>query len=1318
MSGQETLLLSSPLPLPDVTLEQIKTAKATLQADPIAALLYLRDIIVYTLTLRSPALVRRGSWSYTPGDEFGLNPSSVNSAGHANPALDVVLDILVRDGGEAFVADLASLITVPPEELNEPSLAEEMCSLVSGFSWLLLTASPEFKSLWQEHALNASLGSLYMMNDDVSGGRSSVGRLLFPFSDHEGFRKLLKERLNSEDPWKSVLVMQALLRHDFHMPDLIDLGALQCLSTCLETLDHVSTPLVKGLVGLVKEAIRIMYPRNHQGLRSNDAVSPSSANRIRMTLETGFLCPSNIDALAASWLSQPEIVSSAALSELIADISHQNAGAKSSVMKLVYEKLDNVDVEGPDGDGVVAALSTFLGQASVPFELKKPLIKERRAVDVLIRALYLPRAHSVPPYAAEHMAAHALAILIPIDSTRTIQDQLLASTESFKSVIQSLTRISEYDPFSEIRPATGDGVMGGPLLLNTVLEEWHKADTIFFDEFVPRMFDPTRNTNPCYGAAILLQHLSHHNVVDAFIKAGIVNFCFSVAINNVPGEGPWLHSIELLSFLASYHAGVVDVLDVDGRLGLLVDWLEPVQPANARDAVAGLISHLAKNMSEDDVLRLRNAGIVGSLVTFAVEDSVSPSEKSKTIPALKEMAIKSPIVQDDLNDRHEMADQVVDMLFFSADKPGMQSDPTEDAASLLPHLLPSGSHIVEVRIRHRIAEATSFGERIALLDPIQAALAIRDPDPALPSTIVSAGVIPLIFQIITDPAFLSSENLNLRATVVHLLNETILKHNVAHEELLETPPGLVNIYIAWVTGGDLALKEAGYTGLIAVLSWTDVSEDDDLLQISTLDIRLKMLDPSSGLLGTIVRDMSRRYRSRSSLEFAKVAVREARERSRLQALTLMDALCADAQTFHAARDAFVHAGVVLALENLKKMKLTRLLAVKLLRRLDRDDLLEEGFESDTGLETASFEVLCDVIADSEYDVREQVAAMKEMIPMLGNPRMQATLAQRPAVDRRLVVSMLGKTDSALLTVPEKKPLTPEEVDDMAVAARDNLDNIVLSDPLQPLALLTIDVLRAELKISLAHTLQTIRMVMEGGTGIVRELFMQADLPEFIVRVLRGSAVTTVAVRSAVEVIETVAAGDKLEHNCREFVTAGTLKAFSAVIESASSDKEPSGFKRLVPFKAMAILVSHGNPESPAPLADSVPKLVDQAVAELNRGLEEDSPENGLAEEEKEWGNIFALSVARIAPLTFLDCLLSCPQTFTEIQKLVDREDVRKVLEMVRDDSREPGQFDFGMRGDMSNMATEILGRLNRSDLPTSLRCSCGRCEQGYRENDP
>lgn len=266
---------------------------------------------------------------------------------------------------------------------------------------------------------------------------------------------------------------------------------------------------------------------------------------------------------------------------------------------------------------------------------------------------------------------------------------------------------------------------------------------------------------------------------------------------------------------------------------------------------------------------------------------------------------------------------------------------------------------------------------------------------------------------------------------------------------------------------------------------------------------------------------------------------------------------------------------------------------------------------------------------------------------------------------------------------------------MAVAARDNLDNIVLSDPLQPLALLTIDVLRAELKISLAHTLQTIRMVMEGGTGIVRELFMQADLPEFIVRVLRGSAVTTVAVRSAVEVIETVAAGDKLEHNCREFVTAGTLKAFSAVIESASSDKEPSGFKRLVPFKAMAILVSHGNPESPAPLADSVPKLVDQAVAELNRGLEEDSPENGLAEEEKEWGNIFALSVARIAPLTFLDCLLSCPQTFTEIQKLVDREDVRKVLEMVRDDSREPGQFDFGMRGDMSNMATEILGRLNR-----------------------
>lgn len=455
------------------------------------------------------------------------------------------------------------------------------------------------------------------------------------------------------------------------MPDLIDLGALQCLSTCLETLDHVSTPLVKGLVGLVKEAIRIMYPRNHQGLRSNDAVSPSSANRIRMTLETGFLCPSNIDALAASWLSQPEIVSSAALSELIADISHQNAGAKSSVMKLVYEKLDNVDVEGPDGDGVVAALSTFLGQASVPFELKKPLIKERRAVDVLIRALYLPRAHSVPPYAAEHMAAHALAILIPIDSTRTIQDQLLASTESFKSVIQSLTRISEYDPFSEIRPATGDGVMGGPLLLNTVLEEWHKADTIFFDEFVPRMFDPTRNTNPCYGAAILLQHLSHHNVVDAFIKAGIVNFCFSVAINNVPGEGPWLHSIELLSFLASYHAGVVDVLDVDGRLGLLVDWLEPVQPANARDAVAGLISHLAKNMSEDDVLRLRNAGIVGSLVTFAVEDSVSPSEKSKTIPALKEMAIKSPIVQDDLNDRHEMADQVVDMLFFSADKPGM-----------------------------------------------------------------------------------------------------------------------------------------------------------------------------------------------------------------------------------------------------------------------------------------------------------------------------------------------------------------------------------------------------------------------------------------------------------------------------------------------------------------------------------------------------------------------------------------------------------------------------------------------------------------------
>lgn len=272
------------------------------------------------------------------------------------------------------------------------------------------------------------------------------------------------------------------------------------------------------------------------------------------------------------------------------------------------------------------------------------------------------------------MAAHALAILIPIDATRTIQDQLLASPESFRAVIQSLTRISEYDPFSEIRPATGDGVMGGPLLLNTVLEEWHRADTIFFDEFVPRMFDPSRNANPRYGAAILLQHLSHHNVVDAFIQKGIVNFCFAVAVNNEVGDAPWLHSIELLSFLASYGSGVVDVLGVEGRLNLLADWLKPTQPAHARATVASFISQLAKNMDEKDILKLRSAGIVGSLVTFAVEDAVSPIEKSKTIPALKELALKSATVQDDLNDNQEVAEEVVDMLFFSTDQPGMVGD--------------------------------------------------------------------------------------------------------------------------------------------------------------------------------------------------------------------------------------------------------------------------------------------------------------------------------------------------------------------------------------------------------------------------------------------------------------------------------------------------------------------------------------------------------------------------------------------------------------------------------------------------------------------
>ncbi|KAG8980906.1 hypothetical protein FRB90_007413, partial [Tulasnella sp. 427] len=893
-----------------------------------------------------------------------------------------------------------------------------------------------------------------------------------------------------------------------------------------------------------------------------------------MTMETRFLCQSNIDALAANWLSQPEIVSSAALSELIADIIYQNAGAKSSVMKLVYETLDRANVEGPEGDGLVAALSTFLGQASIPFELKKPLVKERRAVDALIRALYSPRPHSNPPYAAEHMAAHALAILIPIDSTRTIQDQLLASSESFKAVIQSLTRISEYDPFSEIRPSTGDGVMGGPLLLNTVLEEWPRADTIFFDEFVPRMFDPSRNVNPRYGGAILLQHLSHHNVVDAFIKAGIVNFCFSVATNNVPGEGPWLHSIELLSFLASYHTEVVDVLGMEGRLALLVDWLEPVQPGNARAAVASLISQLAKNMNEGEILKLRSAGIVGSLVTFAVEDAVSPQEKSKTITALKELAIKSPIVQDDLNDKQEVAEEVVDLLFFAADQPGM-TESTEDAASLLPHLLPTGSHVVESRIRSKITEAKSFGDRVALLDPIQAAFAIRDPDPALPSAIVAAGVIPLIFEIIADASFLSPENLSLRATVVHLLNETILRHDMAHEALLETPPGLVNICISWVTGADLALKEAGYTGLIAVLSWDDFGEGDAEVsgpRISNLDVRLQMLDPSSGLLATMVRDMSRRYRSRSSLEFTKVAVRQARERSRLQALSLMDALCSDAQTFQAARYAFVHAGVVLALENLKKMKSTRLLAVKLLRRLDREDLLDEGAESDTRLEAASFEVLCDVIADAETDVREQVAAMKEMISIMGSPRTRATLAQRPAVVRRLVVSMLGKTDSALMVIDEKKvapPLTPEEIDDMAIAARDNLDSIMISQPPTPLAHLTIDTLRAELKISLEHNLPTVRTVVEGGTGVVRELLMQAELPDFVTRALRSSSVSTSTVRVAVDVIETAVAGEKLEQNCREFVTSGSLEALSTVVESASSENEPNGFKRLIPFKAMA-----------------------------------------------------------------------------------------------------------------------------------------------------
>lgn len=86
----------------------------------------------------------------------------------------------------------------------------------------------------------------------------------------------------------------------------------------------------------------------------------------------------------------------------------------------------------------------------------------------------------------------------------------------------------------------------------------------------------------------------------------------------------------------------------------------------------------------------------------------------------------------------------------------------------------------------------------------------------------------------------------------------------------------------------------------------------------------------------------------------------------------------------------------------------------------RDDALEEGFESDSGLEAASFEVLCDVIADADTEVREQIAAMKEMIGMMSSPRLQATLAQRPAVVRRLVVSLLGKTDSVLLTIDEKK----------------------------------------------------------------------------------------------------------------------------------------------------------------------------------------------------------------------------------------------------------------------------------------------------------
>ncbi|KAG8892095.1 hypothetical protein FRB99_002963, partial [Tulasnella sp. 403] len=106
-----------------------------------------------------------------------------------------------------------------------------------------------------------------------------------------------------------------------------------------------------------------------------------------------------------------------------------------------------------------------------------------------------------------------------------------------------------------------------------------------------------------------------------------------------------------------------------------------------------------------------------------------------------------------------------------------------------------------------------------------------------------------------------------------------------------------------------------------------------------------------------------------------------------------------------------------------------------------------------------------------------------------------------------------------------------------------------------------------------------------------------------------------------------------------------------------------------------------------------------------------TPDADLTDEVKDWNTLLALTSARIAPLTFLDRLLSDPEVFSEVKESFKSADVEDVLTLIRDDSREPGPYDYGTQEDMSRLARELSDRLARDELSARLPCKCWRCDR-------